>query len=87
MPAFLANEDFIHLNLVDYARINRERLCGIYGDEDGFFTPLELGVIQKALDDAGHPSRFRLLKNASHGLFMDQQDDFLAALQTTCGLK
>lgn len=86
MPAFLKNENYVHKNFLKHVGDERDRYCGIYGDEDGLFTPLALGEIQLTLSPPKEAARFALIKGASHGIFLDQQDSFFAALRDTCGL-
>ena len=83
---FLQNDNYIKFDGVDHVAINREHFCGIYGDEDGLFTPLELALIQNALQQPNEPSRFTTIAGASHAVYIDQQTAFVAALQNTCGL-
>lgn len=87
MPGFLKNEDYIHKNQIEHVYAERSRYCGIYGDEDGLFTPLSLGVIKLTLNGQDEAKRFSLLRGASHSVYIDQQDAFLNALKTTCGLQ
>jgi proline iminopeptidase len=86
MAGFLANEDYVRFNDLDWVYDHKSRYCGLYGDADGLFTPLTLSVIRNALAQDGHERAFRIIPGASHSLYVDRQQDFLDALKTTCGL-
>lgn len=86
MPGFLRNEDYVHFNGVRQLAQGRDHFCAIYGDEDGLFNSLELGVIKNAIQSPNEPQRFRLISGASHDLFIDQQEEFFKSLKETCGL-
>lgn len=86
MPGFLANEDYVHFNGLDHVFAQQSRFCGIYGDEDGLFSPLGLSVIRNALHAARPEVRFRIIRGASHDVFIDQQQEFFKALKETCRL-
>lgn len=77
MPGFVDNENYVQLNLVDYVVTNRSHIYGIYGDEDGLFSPLELSVIRNSVQKNGGPQHFQIIKSASHGIYIDQQDEFI----------
>lgn len=83
---FLKNDHYIKFDGVDHVALNREHFCGIYGEEDGLFTPLELALIQNALQRPNDPTRFISIPGASHSIYIDQQADFIAALRGTCGV-
>ena len=87
MPGFLKNEDYIHKNQIEHVYAERSRYCGIYGDEDGLFTPLSLGVIKLTLNGQDGANRFALLKGASHAVYIDLQDAFFEALRSNCELQ
>lgn len=86
LAGFIDNENYVHLDTIDYVGDHRARFCGIYGDEDGLFTPLERKVIQISLEYPGESGRFRVLKGASHFVYIDQQASFFEALKEVCGL-
>ncbi|NNN07406.1 MAG: alpha/beta hydrolase [Elusimicrobia bacterium] len=86
MPGFLSNENYVHFNGLDYVFAHQSKFCGIYGDEDGLFTPLSRSVIRNALQSTSREAPFRLIHGASHDVFVDQQPDFFKALKETCGL-
>ncbi len=81
MPAFLKNENYIKGNYVNYVFSQKGRYFAIYGDEDGLFTPIELAVIKHSIQDSEGRSSFRLLKGASHSIFIDQQKKFIQAVK------
>lgn len=51
-------------------------LWGIYGEEDGLFDAVQLQGLRKIIGE----DRFTVIPNASHNLFIDQQETFLAVL-------
>jgi proline iminopeptidase len=77
MPSFLKNENYIQGNYFSFVLGQKGRYFGIYGDEDGLFTPLELSLIQSALNSQGETPRFKLVKGSSHSVFIDQQPEFI----------
>lgn len=78
---FFENEPFLNIDLLPYVAANASRFCGVYGADDGLFSTLELGELNSFLKPA-----FRVIDDASHNVFMDQQGEFFAALSQTCGL-
>lgn len=84
--SFIKNENYFLLDQSDFVNMNRTHFCGIYGEEDGLFSPLELRVINHLLQDPNEPNRFVILSGASHAVYIDQQQDFFNALKNTCGL-
>ncbi len=52
---------------------------GIFGSDDGLFTPALLDDIKSALP----PGHFCLLQNASHSLFIDQKERFIEFVVAT----
>lgn len=78
---FFQNEPFLSLNLLPYVAANSSHFCGVYGADDGLFSTLELAELNFLLKPA-----FRVIEDASHNVFMDQQNEFFAALRETCGL-
>ncbi|MBC7396211.1 MAG: alpha/beta hydrolase, partial [Bdellovibrionales bacterium] len=87
MPAFLSNENYVHGDSSEFVFQNRAHYCGIYGDEDGLFTPLVRATLQSTLNNPGEELRFKLIQGASHALYIDQQDAFIEALQSVCKIK
>jgi proline iminopeptidase len=85
MPGFLVNEDYIHKDRINQVHLNPSRFCGIYGDEDGLFTPVDLGMIQNALE-SDSLNNFALITGSSHAVFIFQQHAFFEALQSNCGV-
>lgn len=80
MPGFLANENYIRGNYVNHVFSQKGRYFGIYGNEDGLFTPLELSLLQNTLDTISEQERiqrFEAVKGASHSIFIDQQSEFI----------
>jgi len=75
--AFLKNENFIYRNYTEIVRENRARIYGIYGDEDGLYTPKTLNEIKTLLG----PNHFYLIRKASHGVYIDQPAEFLRVFQ------
>jgi len=53
------------------------RLYGIYGKQDGIFSPAQIKSIQELVGT----EHFVLLNNCSHYLFVDQQTEFIAQLK------
>lgn len=83
---FLKNENYIKFDLSTFVYQHQSRFCGIYGNEDGLFTPTELSVIQNLLRRADGTIPMKVISGASHALYVDQQQDFFKALKETCGL-
>jgi len=86
MPGFLANENYVHVDLIDQVTANRDRYCGLFGDEDGLFTPLTLAQTKNALQKPGEPNRFQMITGSSHHIYIFQQTAFFDALKNTCGI-
>jgi hypothetical protein len=82
----LKYENSVYFNAVNYVSTNRKNFCGIYGVEDGLFTPIERNLVQSALHRPGEPNRFVLIQGASHALYLDKQPQFIQALKTACEL-
>lgn len=80
MANFLIFEQYFRLDHSEWVSKNAGRIYGIYGDEDGLFTPEVLADIQSILTGGKSSSNFILIKNASHSLFVDQQRQFISAL-------
>lgn len=80
MPGFMVNDNYIHLDQTEWVQKNASHIFGIYGDEDGLFTPQALADIGQALSGNSSSYRMQILTQASHGLYIDQQAKFIAAL-------
>lgn len=81
MPGFLKNESYVEKNYTDFLLNNQGRFFGIYGDEDGLFTPLELSMIKLALQGDNIAKRYQLIKGSSHSIFIDQQAQFIKMIK------
>jgi proline iminopeptidase len=87
VAGFIKNDNYIHLNEVDYVSTNSSRFCGLYGDEDGLFTPLELQVIKNSMKPMDNsPVPFKVIKGASHAVYIFKQAEFIESLTTTCAI-
>lgn len=86
MPSFIKNEDYIRQNLLDFVAKNNSKFCGIYGSEDGLFTPASLNSIRKAIEPNMSNSRFHILKGASHHFYFQRQKDFFSYLKSRCDI-
>lgn len=82
----MQNENYIKKDMTDYVFANRSKFCGIYGDEDGIFTPLSLNLIKNTLQEQGEAARVKIIKGASHSVYIHKQTEFLTALRDTCKL-
>ena len=80
MGNFIVNEQYIHVNQSDWVKKHGDYIFGIYGSEDGLFTPSSLSDIQADLISNKNPYRFQLINGAPHAVYIDQQDEFLNAL-------
>lgn len=77
---FVNNEKYTTISVVDDLKnLKGPLLYGIYGKEDGLFDEIQIGMIRKLV---GEPGRFLYLENCSHGVYMDQQEEFINALVT-----
>jgi len=95
LAEFLKNENYLYQNQSKFVSDNRNRFCGVYGVEDGLFTPLEFQNIRSILNgvkvngteliDDG-VNRFQLIPGASHALYINQQQEFFKVLKSTCGI-
>lgn len=70
-----------YTSLVLYQRLmtldRKVPVYGIYATEDGLFDERQLSDIKKAVGE----SDFTMVENASHSIFIDQQDDFVRVLK------
>jgi proline iminopeptidase len=80
---FHKNEQYTTIDMApDYRKFVSEYeipVIGIYGNEDGLFTP---GQLKKYTGITGKENMF-ILENCSHNVFMDRQDEFLRILKET----
>jgi proline iminopeptidase len=81
MPAFVINDRYQFLDQSEWVLAHASYIFGIYGDQDGLFTPELLEEIGRLLAANPHPQRMQILKNASHAVYLDQQQEFLDALE------
>lgn len=81
MPGFLYNEDYIRLNLIDFVIANKAHIYGMYGNEDGLFSLLQLSVIKKSLQQISGLDHFKLIQGSSHSIFIDQQAEFIKTIK------
>lgn len=80
---FYNSERYTMLKLYDNVAAIKKKVpvYGIYGNEDGLFDGTQLEQIEKLLGE----NNFALIYNASHGVFIDQQEIFLAKLTAFIG--
>lgn len=85
VKGFYENERYTTLNLSDrlIALKSKVPVYGIYGTEDGLFDRLQLDMIK----DITGEDRFKTVDNASHSVFIDQQDIFIGTLTGFIGKK
>lgn len=75
---FVNKEKYTTISVVnDLKNLRGPRLYGIYGKEDGLFDEGQIALVRHL---TGEPPRFRYLDNCSHGVYMDQQEEFINAL-------
>lgn len=75
---FVNKEKYTTISLVDDLKnLQGPRLYGIYGKEDGLFDEAQITLIRSLINE---PARFLYLDNCSHGVYMDQQEEFINAL-------
>lgn len=81
MGNFIIYEKYTHSDETAYVKKNAAHIFGIYGQDDGLFTPSLLKEIESTL--SGNPSahRYQLIKNSSHNIFIDQQAKFIEAVK------
>jgi proline iminopeptidase len=80
MGNFIINEQYIHVDQTQWVKENAEHIFGIYGSEDGLFTPGTLSDIESNLLANPKSSRFQIITGASHAVYIDQQDKFIEAI-------
>ncbi len=78
VAGFFANEHYTTLNL--QTPLNelkaKTKVYGIYGTEDGLFDSKQLNLLKATLGS----EHFTTIENASHSVYIDQQDQFIAQL-------
>jgi proline iminopeptidase len=79
---FIVYEKYSRLDHTTAVQKNSKHIFGIYGEEDGLFTPEILSKIDTTLKDNPSSKRFQLIKKASHDVYMDQQAEFIDAVKT-----
>ncbi|MGZ3746763.1 MAG: alpha/beta hydrolase [Pseudobdellovibrionaceae bacterium] len=80
MGNFVINEQYIHADQTQWVKNNAVHIFGIYGSEDGLFTPGILSDIQSSLSTNPKSYRFQLISGASHAVYIDQQANFIDAI-------
>lgn len=83
MGNFVVNEQYIHVDQTQWVRDHADHIFGIYGNEDGLFTPDVLADIKGDLSANPSTNRFQLIKGASHAVYIDQQEAFIEAVKNT----
>lgn len=73
----ILNEGYADLDLGALIERHQDRLSGIYGEEDGLLDAAHLARIRKLLA----PGKLTVVENASHAVFIHQQEAFLDALE------
>lgn len=80
VKGFYDNEHYT--TLVMYNRLKQLKdkvpVYGIYGKDDGLFDSIQL----QAISDAIGKSKLMVVENASHSVFIDQQDEFIKLMNT-----
>lgn len=79
VSGFFEKEHYTTLNLSSnltglQGKIN---VFGIYGQEDGLFDSEQITLIESILG----PDNFSLVEDASHSVFIDQQDEFISLIK------
>lgn len=76
---FFNNENYLSLDLSADILSLKDNIIfsGIYGDEDGLFEPATL----KSISSLTGENNFRVISKASHNVFIDQQQDFIDAVE------
>lgn len=80
MGNFVINENYHRLDHSPWVTGHADHIFGIYGDEDGLFTPSVLAEIASNLRGNPRPERFQLIPGASHAVYVDQPKLFIRAL-------
>ncbi|HEX6428642.1 MAG TPA: hypothetical protein VF008_13195, partial [Niastella sp.] len=78
---FWKNEKYTTIDLtanIKKLQANKIRMYGLYGKEDGLYSSEQVQKLQKLLGE----SNLKYLDNCSHNVFIDQQTQFLEAINT-----
>jgi len=83
VKGFYDNEQYTTLKLYDRLKElkNKVPVYGMFGNEDGLFDKVQLDNIKASIGD----DNFAIVQNASHSVFVDQQDEFLKLLKGYMG--
>lgn len=75
VEGFYKNEHYTTLDLKeDLSKLSKKlKIYGIYGVDDGLFDTKQLNDIKLIVGE----NNFKLFENASHGVFVDQQKEFI----------
>jgi proline iminopeptidase len=79
---FLKNENYTSIDLAKNLQklvANKTKIYGIYGKDDGLYSPEQVAQLQQILGNAN----VKYWDDASHNVFIDQQKSFLDFLKTT----
>jgi proline iminopeptidase len=63
--------------------VKKVKVFGIYGQEDGLFDTGHIAALKKIIGE----NNFVLVPNASHNIFIDQQEIFVSAVQKFIEIK
>ena len=79
VSGFFKNEQYTTLNLSSNLTEvkDKTKVFGIYGQEDGLFDTEQIALLESILGT----ERFTLVENASHSVFIDQQDLFISLVK------
>jgi len=79
VSGFYLNEHYTTLNLSSNLQEvkNKIGVFGIYGQEDGLFGSEQIVLLESVIGK----DNFKLVENASHSVFIDQQDVFFALIK------
>ncbi|WP_034059330.1 alpha/beta hydrolase [Lacinutrix jangbogonensis] len=78
---FWKNENYTSIDLTQNLKSVLEKkiqIFGLYGTEDGLYSEAQIMKLKKIIP----LNNFMYLKNCSHNVFIDQQDQFITALKT-----
>lgn len=81
---FWENEHYTSMDLTEHLRnvLKKEvQVFGVYGTEDGLYSEEQVMKLKKIIP----ADSFEYIENASHNVFIDQQDQFLDALKSWIG--
>ena len=79
VSGFFANEHYTTLDLSSALTglKNKTNVYGIYGQEDGLFDSKQIALLQSIIG----ADNFTLVENASHSVFIDQQEVFISLIK------